>query len=221
MCTIPDPRRRPSLTLVAQTIRSIKEQFTPRRSHKRMQSDTFSFKVTENTGKGFTHDQDLVFLQQRVPFITEQYLRYQNTIRYLGCGANGSVTLIQYQGSEAVVKHLFEDDALREVLFEARCMVELNGAGGAPRLKAVCLTPAALVMDYVGKTYDKYVVKCSLDDFLNSLISISERLGEVHAKGIIHNDLKAYKITFTGTISDPTFHIIDFGWASNIGEPAL
>jgi len=61
---------------------------------------------------------------------------------------------------------------------------------------------------------------CSAGGFLNSLISISQRLGDVHAKGIVHNDLKVNNITFTGSVCEPVFHIIDFGWACRLGQVA-
>ncbi|KAG0723768.1 hypothetical protein GWK47_041980 [Chionoecetes opilio] len=99
-------------------------------------------------------------------------------------------------------------------------MLELNGAGGVPRLRAVCTAPPALLQEYVGITYDNFLRNCSVDNFLHSLTSICERLQEVHAKDIVHNDLKFNNITYTGTIAEPVFHIIDLGWACHSGQVA-
>ncbi|KAG0712397.1 hypothetical protein GWK47_018563 [Chionoecetes opilio] len=99
-------------------------------------------------------------------------------------------------------------------------MLELNGAGGVPRLRAVCAAPPALLQEYVGITYDNFLRNCSVENFLNSLTSICERLQEVHAKDIVHNDLKFNNITYTGTIIEPVFHIIDLGWACHSGQVA-
>ncbi|KAG0729479.1 hypothetical protein GWK47_030252 [Chionoecetes opilio] len=41
-----------------------------------------------------------------------------------------------------------------------------------------------------------YVWRCSVPDFLASLVSIAQRLGEVHAMSIVHNDIKSNKSRF-------------------------
>ena len=164
---------------------------------------------------------NILFLQRHVPFITQQQLHQLSTSRrLLSIGGFGSVKRLTYDGIEAVIKELFSSE-LAPLLREARVLVELNGAGGVPRLLGVCQTPPVLVQEFVGKTYDKYLVMCSIEGFLRSLISLAHLLGEVHAMGFVHNDLKTNNITFTGSVIQPHFHIIDFGWACRVGQVAV
>ncbi|KAG0716607.1 hypothetical protein GWK47_009244 [Chionoecetes opilio] len=114
-------------------------------------------------------------------------------------GGYGAVWQVAYKGKDAVVKK-FKYDADRKIMLqETRVMLDLEGAGGAPRLLAVCQKPLALVQEFVGKTYDHYFKACSIHGLLNSLASICQRLNEVHAKGFVHNDSKANNITYIST----------------------
>ncbi|KAG0718281.1 hypothetical protein GWK47_052731 [Chionoecetes opilio] len=99
------------------------------------------------------------------------------------------------------------------------CWWRWMGPGGAPRLLVASLHPPAMVMELVGVSiYHDYVWLCSVQDFLASLVSIAQRLGEIHATGIVHNDIKSDNITFSGTVAKPVFHIIDFGVACRVGQ---
>ena len=138
--------------------------------------------------------------------------------RHLGSGGFGFVKKVTYQGKEAVVKELMDSDALLPLLREARLMVEMEGAGGVPDVLVVCLNPPAMVQVFVGNTYDKYLQECSVGGFLDSLVSIAHRIGEIHAKGIVHNDVRAQNITFTGSVRHPVFHLIDLGLACRSGH---
>ena len=166
-------------------------------------------------------EDDAEVIRRHVPFITQQELYRLDAGRPLGVGGFGSVRQVVYEGTEAVVKEPLEDDALPSLLGEARILLELNGDGGAPRLLAVCTTPPALVQEFVGQIYDEYLGRCSVGGFLKSLTSICQRLGEVHAKELVHNDLKVNNITFTGTVCQPVFHIIDFGLGCRLGQAAV
>ena len=81
---------------------------------------------------------DVQFLRRHVLFMKQQQLRNLETGRLLGVGGFGSVRKVVYEGTEAVVKELLDADALLPLVREARLLVELNGAGGVPRLLAVC-----------------------------------------------------------------------------------
>ncbi len=163
-------------------------------------------------------EDDTQFLRRHVPFLTEEQLHSLGPGRHLGAGGYGSVKQLRYEGTEAVVKELLRDGDPAPLLREARVLVNVNGAGGVPRLLAVCQTPPALLQEFLGQTYDYYLDECSVELFLKSLISICQRMEEVHAKGYVHNDIKYNNITFTGAVSDPDLHIIDFGLACHIGE---
>ncbi|KAK8375336.1 hypothetical protein O3P69_008301 [Scylla paramamosain] len=155
----------------------------------------------------------------QVPVLTKAELHGLGGGLLLGVGGFGSVRLVgQENGAPAVVKELLQTDQLLPVLKEATFLLQLGGAGGAPRLLGVCQAPPALVQEFVGQTYDTYLEVCSVKGFLESLQAVCQCLEEVHAKGIVHNDLKWNNITFSGSVNAPRFHIIDFGWASSSGS---
>ncbi|KAK8376744.1 hypothetical protein O3P69_009987 [Scylla paramamosain] len=154
-------------------------------------------------------------IQRHVPFLTKEELHSLEGERLLGVGGFGCVRLVTWEnGTLAVVKELLQADQLVPVLTEASMLLQLRGAGGAPRLLGVCQSPPALVQEFVGHTYDRYLSVCSVKEFLASLEGVCHCLQEVHDKGVVHNDLKWNNITFTGTVAAPHFHIIDFGLAS-------
>lgn len=158
-----------------------------------------------------TEDEDEEYLQHWILRLTQQEMDSLETVGFLGIGVYGVVSLVQYQGSLAARKSFRDESSARELLWEARLMLELDGAGGAPRVLALCPAPPMLLMEFVGDKYNKYITGCSVGGFLDSVISISECLAELHAAGIIHNDLKADNVTFSGTLDRPVFHIIDYG----------
>jgi len=163
---------------------------------------------------------DFQFLRRRISFLTQEEMTDLEHGSLLGCGGHGSVRQVLYEGREAVVKEFRDPDALLPLMREARFMAELGGAGGVPRILAVCVNPAAIVQEFVGETYDKFLHRCSVDGLLDSLVSVSRRLGEMHDGGVVHNDLKIDNITFSGSVGKPTYHIIDLGWACRVGRVA-
>ncbi|MPC54910.1 hypothetical protein E2C01_048839 [Portunus trituberculatus] len=127
-------------------------------------------------------------MRSHVPFLTREELHSLDCGRLLGEGGFGRLRLMTWEnGAPAVVKELLQAKQLLPVLAEATTLLQLSGAGGAPQL-----------------------LEC-----LVSLEAVCHCLQEVHGKGILHNDLKWNNITFTGTVSAPNFHIIDFGPASS------
>lgn len=56
--------------------------------------------------------------------------------------------------------------------------------------------------------------------FLDSLVTIARLLGEIHANGMVHNDVRALNITFTCSVREPDFHLIDLGLARRFGHVA-
>lgn len=165
-----------------------------------------------------TQDKDEEYLQRWVPRLTQQEMDSLETVGPLGIGVYGAVSLVQYQGSLAARKSFRDDSSARELLREARFMLELDGAGGAPRVLALCSSPPMLLMEFVGDRYSKYITACSVGGFLDSVISISECLAELHAAGVVHNDLKADNVTFSGSLDHPVFHIIDYGLSCRSGR---
>ncbi|MPC23725.1 hypothetical protein E2C01_016786 [Portunus trituberculatus] len=46
------------------------------------------------------------------------------------------------------------------------------------------------------------------------------RMQEVHAQGVVHNNLKADNTTGSGGVHGPVLHVIDLGWAFLAGHVA-
>ncbi|KAG7156500.1 casein kinase I-like [Homarus americanus] len=95
--------------------------------------------------------------------------------------------------------------------------VALDGAGGAPRVRAVCVEERAMIMDYTGMSYDQYLRRCSPREQFHSLLKVAEALSALHLKNVIHNDLKENNITITFPEGKPVLHIIDYGLATKSG----
>ncbi|KAG7163078.1 Mitogen-activated protein kinase kinase 2-like [Homarus americanus] len=134
----------------------------------------------------------------------------------LGDGTFGCVDLVLYKGQVLAMKThkgIIAKDLAKEVNYH----LHLDGAGGAPRIHAVCLQSYAVLMDYTGVTYDKYLKIATPKEKLKSLIKIAESLCEIHDKHIIHNDLKVNNITVTFQGEEPELHLIDFGMATAPG----
>ncbi|KAG0728630.1 hypothetical protein GWK47_032075 [Chionoecetes opilio] len=60
---------------------------------------------------------------------------------FIAEGVFGSVRRVVYRWQEAVIKELKDDRAVLPLLSEAWVLVEVDGAGGAPRLLAASLNP--------------------------------------------------------------------------------
>lgn len=184
-----------------------------------LQSKTESKDLEEKTEKDLTRDSgNESFLRRRVPFLTARQILELQDGRLVASGGFGSIRRVVFAGVQAVLKELHDPAGLDLLLEEARLMLELDGAGGVPKVLAVCLNPPAIVLEFVGRTYDEFVLECSVGGLLESLVSVCRRLGEIHAKGIVHNDVKMNNITYTGGVRRPVFHIIDLGWACRVGQ---
>ncbi len=74
-------------------------------------------------------------IRRQVPVLTKAELHGLGGGLLLGVGGFGSVRLVgQENGAPAVVKELLQADQLLPVLKEATFLLQLGGAGGAPRL---------------------------------------------------------------------------------------
>ncbi|MPC23464.1 hypothetical protein E2C01_016513 [Portunus trituberculatus] len=47
---------------------------------------------------------------------------------------------------------------------------------------------------------------------------LCRRLWEVHARGVVRNDLRADNITVFGAVHRPVLHVIDLAWACHVGR---
>ncbi|MPC62071.1 hypothetical protein E2C01_056152 [Portunus trituberculatus] len=106
--------------------------------------------IKEENKKNEVQDEvqdNILFLQRHVPFITQQQLHLLGNGRLLSTGRFGSVRQLTYDGIEAVTKELFSSE-LAPLLREARVLVELNGAGGVPRLLGSVIQPLFHIIDF-------------------------------------------------------------------------
>lgn len=105
------------------------------------------------------------------------------------------------------------------LLWEARVLVELDGAGGAPRLLAVSTQPPGVVLEYAGQTYLDFLHEsCSVEEFLDTLVGLTHCLEEMGERGFLHHDLKANNVTVTHSDSGLALHLIDFGLTTRVGQ---
>uniref|UniRef100_A0A0P4WFL9 non-specific serine/threonine protein kinase n=1 Tax=Scylla olivacea TaxID=85551 RepID=A0A0P4WFL9_SCYOL len=166
------------------------------------------------------YNNDVEFLRVRVPFLSGEDMDALQVIRPLAEGSFGCTTIVSCNGMKTIKKVLKREENVKQMLWEARVTAELNGAGGAPRVMAVCFHPPAVLLAHSGRTYDDFVQHhCTVGGFLDSIVVIAQRLSEIHHRGFLHNDLKGSNIMIQGPNPRPSLHIIDYGLATRIGVP--
>ena len=171
-------------------------------------------------------DQDKAFLEHlKVVVLTDTTVMSEKEMndlpvtRHLGEGSFGTVDLVTFKGRDAIRKAIKNGGDLTEFLWEAHVTLEMDGAGGAPRLHALSTEPASAVMDYAGvPLYRILNGGCPMGTFLRIVADVAKSLDEVHAKGYLHNDIKSDNITVTGYPSNPCVHVIDFGLATLVDD---
>ncbi|KAK8400925.1 hypothetical protein O3P69_002596 [Scylla paramamosain] len=162
---------------------------------------------------------DIDFLDRRISFLTEEEMRALDAGSFLGRGGNGCVRRLLYGGVHAVRKEFVHEDVLLPMMREARFMLELRGAGGC-RAPWPWASAPTIIQEFVGEPFDKFLRQCSVQGVLRSLGLLCRRLGEVHARDVVHNDLKTDNITVSGGVHRPVLHVIDLGWACRAGRVA-
>ncbi|XP_063591896.1 uncharacterized protein LOC134768985 [Penaeus indicus] len=146
---------------------------------------------------------------------------YCKCLRALGKGACGSVFLVSYSGASCALKVV---KASKKTAFtrEVKIMRRLAGAGGAPLVLAACPEMPAFIMTYCGKvTLDKFFKqKQEFGTCIKVVRLLAKALQEVHAKGVVHCDLKSNNVLVdVDADGKPTgVHIIDFGLARRPGK---
>ncbi|XP_068200261.1 uncharacterized protein [Palaemon carinicauda] len=155
------------------------------------------------------------FFNGFIPFINREDLMKDIThVRVLGKGGNARADLVLYKRTLCVLKTFFRGRIDEE---EVKIMLHLDGAGGAPRILAV--TEREFLCTYAGnKTLYELIHDESQDQefLLGGIAQISECVREIHAKGVIHNDIKEDNVVYD-TFSK-RFSVIDFGLGTYTGE---
>ncbi|XP_047500152.1 serine/threonine/tyrosine-protein kinase HT1-like [Penaeus chinensis] len=92
-----------------------------------------------------------------------------------------------------------------------------SGAGGAPLPLGLCREPVAMLMSYGGATTLEQALRVdrwSEAKAVNVAVRLCRRVEEIHAKGLIHNDLKADNVMLDKALD---VSVIDFGSATPEG----
>lgn len=153
-------------------------------------------------------------------------------LRKLGQGTYGAAYLIEIEGRHAVMKVCHRHIHLDHVFVrEARVMEHLDGAGGAPRMLFPVFNDESermtLIMSYIDATtlweLINSKIKLTARDVARIILNVAQNLKEVHAKGVIHNDLKLDNVMVKCEETDSggqlyKTSLIDFGLAKFSGE---
>ena len=155
-----------------------------------------------------------------VPLLSVGQVSALPLLGLLGEGSYGRVERVVFGSQDAIRKTLKKGFSTAPFRWECAVLQELGGAGGAPRLLALCEHDPIAIMENTGQNLDAfYRSGCTVHTFLQVMVGVVEGLMAVHGKGFVHNDIKEDNITVSGTLVAPRVHIIDFGLASKVGEP--
>ncbi|XP_071542898.1 probable serine/threonine-protein kinase DDB_G0281745 [Panulirus ornatus] len=143
----------------------------------------------------------------------------------LGEGMYCRVSLVDWHGTplvEKVSKHPASESQTFER--EVEYLHALDGAGGAPQLVSVFSSPPTIVCTFKGySTLYDFLERGGIPDKMYPMVAIriAERLQEVHAVGIVHNDLKTDNVMLEVSKKHKNgfeVSIIDYGLACFYGR---
>ncbi|XP_050712592.1 serine/threonine-protein kinase pim-2-like [Eriocheir sinensis] len=141
----------------------------------------------------------------------------------LGEGGSCSVFLVNYKGASRCLK-VSTLKGNTAFLREASTLLALDGAGGAPRLLGVSDGKGqelALLTTYCGEhTFDDLPRLAPTDaKMLRAFLDLCRALQQVHARGVVHNDIKANNVVVRLDPDNGRLHVslIDYGLARGKG----
>lgn len=139
----------------------------------------------------------------------------------LGSGSFGAVVEVTEQDGGKTYAMKMETRTRRSQLkYEARCYEQLRGVAGLPRIFEHGRTPdfTYLVMEHIGEPLDKLQQRHGGTLTLEVACVIGcqavQRLKDVHAKGLVHRDIKPGNFT----LRNGTVFLCDFGLAKSYVE---
>lgn len=163
-------------------------------------------------------ERDEVRIRSVARSLTESQVRILEKGEHLGRGRYGSTTLVRWHGQAAVLKEATVHSKYVDFKDEFLTLCHLLGEGGAPLPLGLCRSPVAMVMSYVGScTLAKALKRRTLSEaeLLEVAICLCRRVGEIQAKGVVHNDLKEDNIMVDDA---QKVYLIDFGLATREDE---
>lgn len=145
--------------------------------------------------------------------------------KVLGTGGRSTTyraTLLRPKGKrEVVAVKVPRHERKKSVLREAKTLMQLNGAGGAPKLIGLTVMEGktSLVMEKLnGMAMNKFVHRCeSLLHFMRMTDKIDDALRSIHQAGYAHRNIKFKNIIFDIT-NDDTVHLIGVGHSAKITD---
>nr|XP_045587143.1 serine/threonine-protein kinase EDR1-like [Procambarus clarkii] len=135
-------------------------------------------------------------------------------MKLLGSGTYGTVSLMDWDGQPAALKVAKSSEFSEMFESEGNVLSLLNGAGGAPLLLHRSVNPPSLVTTYKGNQTLLDVLRNPQYDLLDVGLQVGIKLNEIHAAGLVHNDIKCDNIMIQGPPHKPNISIIDYGLAS-------
>ncbi|XP_037797751.1 serine/threonine-protein kinase pkn2-like [Penaeus monodon] len=137
----------------------------------------------------------------------------------LGKGAFGVAYLISR--TNTVVKFSFNYTAYVAALAEAQAMTALKDVPGVQRLVGVCPERAMIATAYAGPILYDWLREADAllpEEWVAITLKVAEVIRAIHAKGIIHNDIKNDNICVKKTPHGVEVTVIDFGMSKREGQ---
>ncbi|MPC77417.1 serine/threonine-protein kinase STE20-like [Portunus trituberculatus] len=148
--------------------------------------------------------------------------------RSLGKGAQGAVYLVKYRGADCCLKLASRQQDPERFLYEGEVLRKMKGAGGAPRLLAATEDEGrrlGLLITFCGDDTFMQLSRVARTDqeMLHAFIQLCRGVHKVHARGYVHNDIKANNVVVRRDAHDGRVHVslIDYGLAQRKGVPLL
>lgn len=140
--------------------------------------------------------------------------------KVLGEGVHSEVGLVPWDDGKVAVIKLLKEECPQDVFQREKFVLEmLKGVGGTPHLLGFCGNPLALITSYMGPlTFPQILKQYKLPDWYLGIIllEIGKRILEIHAAGVVHNDMHGRNVIVNLPPSLaylPEVKIIDFGQA--------
>ncbi|KAK8400905.1 hypothetical protein O3P69_002581 [Scylla paramamosain] len=148
--------------------------------------------------------------------------------RSLGKGAQGTVYLVKYKGVDCCLKLASRQQDPERFLYEGEVLKKLKGAGGAPRLLGATENEGrrlGLLTTFCGDDTFMQLSRVARtdDEMLHAFVQLCRGVHKVHARGYVHNDIKANNVVVRRDAHDGRVHVslIDYGLAQRTGVPLL